>query len=92
MLEGSILACFFSFAAVPGVMFVVSQNIIQYAQLSESSLAQFFSFFESENVRDALDANQLSHSIMGLWIFKLCMSKHNVLFVINRCGLSFSQE
>ena len=50
-------------------MFVVSQNIIQYAQLSESSLANFFSFFESGNVRDALDANQLSHTIMGLWIF-----------------------
>jgi hypothetical protein len=51
---------------VPGLMFIVGQNFIQYVQLSESSLhpASFFSFLESTN--DVLNETQITANISGV--------------------------
>ena len=54
---------------MPGVMLFVSQNVIRYARLTESSLEMFFTFLDDVPV--LLDENQVTANISGLVLY-LC--------------------
>ena len=72
----------FTHEAVPGVMFIVAQNEIQYVELSESSLAMFFSFLEDLN--SVLDGTQLT-DIAGLHILQICVCSWGYKYICSVC-------